>query len=109
MTPRTLPRVPRRVWLLRWLVAALLQSPAGIATAAQLVLSIEGLDEKLRDAVRTSLTLQNYTTRDVSAAQVRRLFANAEQEIKTALEPYGYYNASVVSNLLTTDKGLNAV
>ncbi len=55
------------------------------------------------------LTLRNYANRDVTPAQVRRLFNNAEVEIKAALEPYGYYNAQVTSSLQTTDKGLNAL
>src|SRR5262249_53140480 len=54
-------------------------------------------------------TLQNYATRDVTPAQIRRLFNNAEKEIKTALEPYGYYNAQVASTLQPNDKGLNAL
>lgn len=79
-----------------------------LANAAQLAIDIEGLPEDLRDAVRANLTLQNYATRDVTPAQIRRLFSGAEQEIKSALEPYGYYNSFVASSLQTTDKGLNA-
>jgi translocation and assembly module TamA len=79
------------------------------AGAAQLTVTIEGLDKELEEAVRTNLTLQNYASRDVTPAQIRRLFANAETEIKAALEPYGYYNATVASRLTTTDKGLNAI
>jgi translocation and assembly module TamA len=79
------------------------------AGAAPLTVTIEGLEDNLAEAVRANLTLQNYASRDVSAAQIRRLFNNAEQEIRAALEPYGYYNASVTSTLQTNDKGLNAL
>ena len=79
------------------------------ATAAQLTITIEGLKEELQTAVRANLTLEQYGSRDVTPAQVRRLFANAEKEIKAALEPYGYYNVTVARMLNTTDKSLNAI
>jgi len=92
-----------------WLVPVLLPWLAGVASAAGLTVDIEGLPKELREAVEGQLTLRNYASRDVTAAQVRRLFNNAEVEIRTALEPYGYYNAQVASSLQTTDKGLNAL
>lgn len=95
--------------MLRWLVAVLLASLAGVASAAGLTVNIEGLPKELQEAVEGQLTLRNYANRDVTPAQVRRLFNNAEVEIKTALEPYGYYNAQVASSLQTNDKGLNAL
>jgi translocation and assembly module TamA len=87
--------------LLPWLAA--------VASAAGLTVKIEGLPKELQEAVEGQLTLRNYENRDVTPAQVRRLFNNAETEIRTALEPYGYYNAQVSSSLQTTDKGLNAL
>jgi translocation and assembly module TamA len=93
----------------RWLVPVLLPWLAGVASAAALTVNIEGLPKELKDAVEAQVTLRNYTNRDVTAAQVRRLFNNAENEIRTALEPYGYYNAQVAGNLQTTDKGLTAL
>ena len=79
------------------------------ASAAQLTVTLEGLTDEMQEAVRTNLTLQNYASRDVTPAQIRRLFNGAEKEIKAGLEPYGYYNASVASRLETTAKGLTAV
>lgn len=79
------------------------------ADAVPLTVTIEGIKDELADAARANLTLQNYVTRDVTAAQIRRLFNGAEKEIQAALEPYGYYNVSVASTLQTTDKGLNAL
>lgn len=77
--------------------------------AAPLTVTIEGLKDDLADAVRANLTLQNYATRDVTPAQIRRLFNNAEKEIQAALEPYGYYNVQVASTLQPNDKGLDAL
>jgi translocation and assembly module TamA len=109
VTPRTSPRACRRAPILRWLVPVLALLAPWAAGAAPFSVAIEGLKPDLEEAVRANLTLQNYTGRDVSAAQVRRLFNNAEREIGAALEPYGYYNSEVVSSLQTTQKGLNAL
>jgi len=87
----------------------LLPCLAGVASAAGLSVDVEGLPKELKEAVEGQLTLRNYANRDVTPAQARRLFNNAEVEIKAALEPYGYYNAQVSSSLQTTDKGLNAL
>ncbi len=95
--------------MLRWLVSVLAPLLAGVASAAELTVNLEGLPEELKEAVEGQLTLRNYTNRDVTPAQVRRLFNTAEAEIRSALEPYGYYNAQVMSSLQTTDKELKAL
>ena len=82
---------------------------AGAASAAGLSVNIEGLPQEMKEAVEGQLTLRNYANRDVTPAQVRRLFNNAEGEIRAALEPYGYYNAQVASTLQNNDKGLTAL
>lgn len=100
MTPRIPPRARRCARLLRWLIPVLAPFVTWTAHAATLAVTIEGLkDEAMQEAVRSNLTLQNYASRDVTPAQIRRLFNNAEREIKAALEPYGYYNATVASTL----------
>jgi translocation and assembly module TamA len=96
--------------MLRWLVPVLLLPwLAGPAAAETLSITIEGLSKELTEAVEADLTLRNYTNRDVTPAQIRRLFNTAETEIRKGLEPYGYYNTQVSSTLQTTDKGLNAL
>lgn len=77
--------------------------------AAALEVTIEGLKPELETAARANLTLEQYRGRDASAAQIRRLFNGAEEEISAALEPYGYYNSSVASDLRTTEQGFDAV
>lgn len=93
----------------RSLILLLLPWLTGVASGAALTVNVEGLPPELKEAVEGQLTLRNYANRDVTPAQVRRLFNNAKAEIRTALEPYGYYNAEVASNLETTDKGLKAL
>ncbi|HVY80461.1 MAG TPA: autotransporter assembly complex family protein [Steroidobacteraceae bacterium] len=79
------------------------------AQASNLEITIDGLKDELEHAARANLTLEQYRDRDASEAQIRRLFAGAEREISAALEPYGYYNSQVTSELRTTEKGFDAV
>lgn len=89
--------------------AALLCCLAPAVWGAEVSITIEGLSDELTQAVRAGLSLQQYVDRDVTAAQVRRLFATAPNEAHAALEPYGYYNATATGELRTTDKGFEAV
>lgn len=77
--------------------------------AEKLAITVEGLEGEMADAARANLTLQSYVSRDVTPAQVRRLFMRSEEEIRLALEPYGYYNPQVSSTLETTKDGLHAI
>jgi translocation and assembly module TamA len=79
------------------------------ASAAPLTVTIEGIKDELADAARANLSLQSYVTRDVTPAQIRRLFKGAEEEIQAALEPYGYYNVQVASTLQGSEKELVAL
>jgi len=88
---------------LGWLLLAALA--AGPADAAKLTVRITGLDKRLEEAARASLSLEQYLTRDVSEAQVARLYAGADKEIRRALEPYGYYDPKVTGRL---DAGVDA-
>jgi len=83
-----------------WLVPVLL-SLASVASAAGLTVNIEGLPKELKEAVEGQLTLRNYANRDVTPAQVRRLFNNAEAEIRTALVRQGL----PVANAKVTGRG----
>lgn len=108
VNPRT-PTVRRCARLVRAVVPILALFASALAHAEKLVITLEGVEGELAEAARANLTLQNYVARDVTAAQVRRLFQRGEDEIRRALEPYGYYNVQVSSTLRTTDKGLDAV
>jgi translocation and assembly module TamA len=74
------------------------------ALAARVGIQIEGLPKELAEAARASLELAHYADRDVSDAQVRRLFARSEEQIRAALEPFGYYSAQVKGDLQRTDE-----
>jgi translocation and assembly module TamA len=62
-------------------------------------IEINGLEEALRAAARSGIDLHKFAERDVTPTQVRRLFARADEQIQEALQPYGYYEVRVDSDL----------
>jgi translocation and assembly module TamA len=87
---------------------ALLASPALLCAAedaARLKLTIEGLKPALEEAVRSGLTLQQYSDRSVSEAQLRRLVSRGEEEITATLEAWGYYSGAVKSRIVPNELG----
>lgn len=81
------------------LVLLALLLPAAVAGAAVRV-EIEGLrGATLRDNAQRSTSLHAWRDRDISSAQVRRLYDKAPEEIRAALEPYGYYRPEIEGEL----------
>ena len=72
-------------------------APALSHAGVQLV--VDGVDDPLKAAVVAGVSLSQYTTRDVSEAQVRRLYERADAQVQTALQPYGYYDAHASGKL----------
>jgi translocation and assembly module TamA len=72
---------------------------AAASHAARVNIEINGLESEQREAALASLELQQYVDRDVSAVQIRRLFDGADDEIRKAMEPFGYYQARVERRL----------
>lgn len=67
--------------------------------ADQLTVTIQGLEEDMLESAGANLELKEYEGRDVSGAEVRRLFARGEEQIRRSLEPFGYYNSEVQGKL----------
>ncbi len=78
------------------------------AIAARVDVKLDGIDDDLRTAALGALELQQYTQRDVSSAQVRRLYGRAEEQIQQALEAYGYYNVTVDGDLSSEGENFRA-
>jgi translocation and assembly module TamA len=74
----------------------LLLSPLAQA-GVQLV--VDGVDDTLKGPVVAGVELSQYANRDVSDAQVRRLFDRAPDQVRAALEPYGYYEATATGDI----------
>ena len=64
-----------------WLLAA------GTAHAAHVSVQLDGVEGPLRDAVLAGLEINQYATRDVTAAQARRVYERAADQVRSALEP----------------------
>ena len=93
--------------MLSWLLAIAL-SMARPCGAVELSIQIQGIEGELAEAARANLELQQFTDRDTTPTQIRRLFARGDEQIREALEPFGYYNATVNGNLELTDTGYRA-
>ena len=91
--------LPRRQRRYRALAAVVFSSVAGLAHAAHISVQVDGVQGALRDAVVAGVEVAQYGQRDVTAAQARRLYERAQEQVRTALEPYGYYNAQVSGEL----------
>ncbi|MEO5830477.1 MAG: autotransporter assembly complex family protein, partial [Rhodanobacter sp.] len=91
-------RIPRRLSLLLPLV--LLAAPA----YAGVQLTVDGVDDPLKAAAISAVELSQYGKRNVSDAQVRRLYERAPEQVKKALQPYGYYDATVTGDLQQAGK-----
>jgi translocation and assembly module TamA len=90
---RTRQRRMARSLLAFWLLAA------GTAHAAHVSVQLDGIEGPLRDAALAGLEINQYATRDVTAAQAHRLYEHAADQVRSALEPYGYYHAEVSGEL----------
>ncbi|MEJ2397721.1 MAG: autotransporter assembly complex protein TamA [Gammaproteobacteria bacterium] len=82
-------------------VVLLLLLPGQAAWALALTVKLEGLDKKLEDQVLTYLDISHEQGTDskLSLAQLQRLNDLAPQQIKTALQVFGYFRARVNSDL----------
>ena len=87
-------------------LASIVASPA---MAAHLELQIDGVEGPFKDAAVAAAGMQDYASRDITAAQAHRLFDRASTNIASALEPYGYYNATADGELKETPAGFVAV
>lgn len=83
--------------LSRLFCAICLLAASAVAAAADVRVSIEGLRGELQEAARASLSL-THSKRDATPAQIRRLVNDGKEEIRKALEPFGYYNARVTGS-----------
>ncbi|MGH8174793.1 MAG: autotransporter assembly complex protein TamA [Steroidobacter sp.] len=85
-------------------VFATFLSPAPLP-AEQVSVEISGLDGEMLESARANVQLREYEDREVSPVEVRRLFEQADEQIRAALEPFGYYAAHVESELARAQEG----
>src|SRR5687767_8377385 len=74
--------------------------PAAANAAERVRIEVEGLDGDLRRNVLATLSLEKARKDDdLDEPRIRRLHADAPEEIKLALQPFGYYRPGVESTL----------
>jgi translocation and assembly module TamA len=67
--------------------------------AERVTVVVEGVEGDMLESVRATIELTKYEDRDVSPVEVRRLFERADEQARTALEPFGYYGAQATAKL----------
>jgi translocation and assembly module TamA len=88
----------RSVHVAPWFLLPLLLS-AGSARAASVEVDVDGLNEEQREAVLSTLKLSDYRKREISAAELRAAYSDAEEQVRKALEPFGFYDPQIEKNL----------
>lgn len=84
-----------RTWLFIIVLAIALP-----ARAAGVTVRIDGVEGDMRKAIAAALQLSQYSGREVTDAQLRRLVGAAEGEARSALEAFGYYHATVDARIV---------
>jgi translocation and assembly module TamA len=69
------------------------------ARAAGVEVELDGLNDEMRDAVRATLQLSDYGKRDISPPELRAAFRKSEEQIRKALEPFGFYDVEIDKQL----------
>lgn len=92
-------RQPRR--LSRLLLPALMLAAQAHAAVQ---LTVDGVNDPLKAAVISGVELSQYATREVTAAQATRLYERAPDQVQAALQPYGYYDASMSGDIKQVGK-----
>jgi len=102
---------PRRLLLLAVLLYAWSWPGSGAqASESRVEVVVSGLEKNLLENVLAALSIeQEKNAADLTEARVRRLHKLARKEIATALQPFGYYQPVVDSELTTTEKGWKVI
>ena len=94
----------RRFSQRRQLLLALTLTLLAPLAHASVQIVVDGVDDSLKGAVTACVELSQYATRDASAAQVRSLYEKAPDQVRVALQPYGYYDATTTGSITQAGK-----
>jgi translocation and assembly module TamA len=93
----------RKPYIIVVLLGTLLLAPFVARAAEGVNVTITGLNDELTDNVEALLSLRkDHQNKQPPDAVVRRLYARAPDEIRTALQPFGYYDPIIQSSLTKT-------
>ncbi|MEW5755608.1 MAG: autotransporter assembly complex family protein [Pseudomonadota bacterium] len=90
---------PRLSWA--WRLGLCLLLPLQLARAAPVVeVQIEGVEAELLRNVQTQLSIEQYKSNPIlTEDRIQRLHIKAEDEIRAALQPFGYYRPRIEKSL----------
>jgi translocation and assembly module TamA len=87
-----------------WLLLAVLMSVPH-AAMADIRIDLEGVDGELRGNVLALLSLERYKDRDrLEPDAVQRLYNRIDDEVRSALRPFGYYEPVITASITGPDK-----
>ena len=87
-----------------WLLLAVLMSVLRPAMA-DIRIELEGVDGDVRRNVLALLSLQRYKDRDrIEPDAVQRLFKRIDDEVRSAVRPYGYYQPVIKASISGPDR-----
>jgi len=104
ITPPHAYSVFLHVWLSLILIVSILSTPA--LAGIPLTVEVIGLNDSMRTNVLQFLTINKMKDdKDLSERWIKRLHKDATQEIREALQPYGYYKPEIKTQLSETENG----
>lgn len=94
----------RRRSFVAWM-ALLIAGLCSLRANADIHIDLNGVDGELRRNVLALLSLERYKDHDrLEPAAVRRLYNRVDDEVRTALKPFGYYDPKIQSSIEPPDK-----
>ena len=91
--------------LIKITFVALLLSQSAAAWAQRMAVAIEGIDDPLKKNIALTLDWKNIDITGLSAAYLEQRLQKSAALAHQALQPFGYYNASIETELKETEKG----
>src|SRR5580692_7594970 len=74
------------------------------AAEASIRVDIDGVDADLRRNIQALLSLERYKDRErIEPEAVERLYRRADDEVRSALRPFGYYEPRITASLQPED------
>jgi translocation and assembly module TamA len=83
-----------------WLLAALVAAAPAAAAPVRVQVAVDGISGEVRDNAMTVLSIAAAARRGpIEEWELRRLHAQAPDELRTSMQAFGYYRATVQSDL----------
>ncbi|KOR29636.1 hypothetical protein TI04_08145, partial [Achromatium sp. WMS2] len=89
-----------------WLILVLSSTNVFAVEHPQVQVEISGIDQEIKDNILAFLTLYQFRNQNgLDAERLRLLHNKAPEDIRNAIQPFGYFNPIIHSDLLSNNKG----